>query len=66
MRSYSTILSGKEISRFIRLPDEFQEVDLEVTVRPITKKNDRFAKLFLNPIKVEKIEIPTKNDIHER
>jgi hypothetical protein len=66
MRSYSTILSGKEISRFIRLPDEFQEVDLEVTVRPINKKDDRFAKLFLNPIKVEKIQIPAKNDIYER
>jgi ethanolamine utilization protein EutP (predicted NTPase) len=66
MKSYSAILSGKEISRFIRLPDEFQEVDLKVTVRRINKKTDRFAKLFLNPIKVEKIEIPTKNNIHER
>ncbi|MCX5842574.1 MAG: hypothetical protein NT022_02280 [Deltaproteobacteria bacterium] len=66
MKSYSTIVSGKEMSRFINLPDEFQEVDLKVVIRPIKKKKDRFAKLFLNPIRVNKITIPSKDEIHER
>lgn len=66
MKSYSTIVSGKEMGRFINLPDEFQEVDLKVVIRPIKKKKDRFATLFLNPIKVHKITIPSKDEIHER
>ena len=66
MKSYSTVISGREMSRFVKLPDEFREVELKVVVRPIQKKGDRFAKLFLNPIKVEKIVIPSKDDLLER
>jgi hypothetical protein len=66
MKSYSTILSGKEISKFMPLPDEFKESELKVVIRPLRKKRDRFADLFLNPIKVEKIIIPSKDEIHER
>lgn len=66
MRSYSTILSGKEVGRFISIPDEFREIDLEITMKPVNKKKNRFAKLLMNPIKVEDILIPTKNEINER
>jgi len=66
MRSYSTVLSGKEVGRFISIPDEFREIDLEITMKPVNKKKNRFAKLLMNPIKVEDILIPTKNEIHER
>jgi len=66
MKSYSTVLSGKEVGRFISIPDEFQEIDLEVTVKPVNRKKNRFAKLVMNPIKVENISIPTKNEINER
>jgi|GEM_PF-1111929 hypothetical protein len=66
MRSYSTVLSGKEVGRFISIPDEFQEIDLEITMKPVNKKKNRFAKLLMNPIKVEDISIPTKNEINER
>ncbi len=66
MRSYSTILSGKEVGRFISIPDEFREIDLEITMKPVNKKKNRFAKLLMNPIKVEDISIPTKNEINER
>ncbi len=66
MKSYSTIVSGKEMSRFIKLPDEFQEGDLKVVISPIKKKKDRFEKLFMNPIRVQKITIPSKDEIHER
>ncbi len=66
MKSYSTVLSGKEVGRFISIPDEFQEIDLEVTLKPVSRKKNRFAKLLMNPIKVENISIPTKNEINER
>lgn len=66
MKSYSTVLSGKEVGRFISIPDEFQEIDLEITMKPVNKKKNRFAKLLMNPIKVEDISIPTKNEINER
>jgi len=66
MKSYSTVISGREMSRFMKLPDEFREVELKVVIRPIRNKGDRFAKLFLNPIKVENIVIPSKDELHER
>ena len=66
MRSYSTVLSGKAVGRFISIPDEFREIDLEITMKPVNKKKNRFAKLLMNPIKVEDILMPTKNEIHER
>ena len=66
MKSYSTIVSGREISRFLPLPDELKEAELKVVIRPLRKKRDRFAGLFQNPIKVEKIIIPSKDEIHER
>jgi hypothetical protein len=66
MRSYSTVLSGKEVGRFISIPDEFQEIDLEITMKPVNKKKNRFAKLLMNPIKVEDISIPSKNEVNER
>ncbi|MCG6536504.1 MAG: hypothetical protein L7F78_17815 [Syntrophales bacterium LBB04] len=66
MKSYSTILSGKEISKFMPLPDELKGSELKVIIRPLRKKRDRFADLFLNPIKVEKVNIPSKDEIHER
>lgn len=65
MKSYSTIISGKEISKFMPLPDELKESELKVVIRPLRKKKDRFADLFLNPIKVEKINIPSRDEIHE-
>ena len=34
MKSYSTIVSGKKIGRFINLPDEFKEAELKVVVKP--------------------------------
>ncbi|MBI4766449.1 MAG: hypothetical protein HY787_17920 [Deltaproteobacteria bacterium] len=66
MKSYSAIVSGKEISKFMPLPDELKESELKVVIRPLRKKRDRFADLILNPIKVDKIKIPSKDALHER
>ena len=66
MKSYSTVISGKEMGKFIQIPDEFRETDLKVVVRPVRKKKERFAGLFMNPIRVNKISIPSRDEIHEQ
>jgi hypothetical protein len=66
MKSYSTVVSGREMSKFIKIPDEFREKELKVVVRPLRKKKDRFARLFMNPIRVTKISIPSRDEINER
>ena len=40
MKSYSTIIPGKKMSQFVELPEEFQECDLKVLVKPILKKKE--------------------------
>ena len=49
MKTYSTIVSGSEMSKFIKIPDEFKETELKVVMRPVRKKKERFAGLFMNP-----------------
>lgn len=66
MKSYSTVVSGREMSKFIKIPDEFRETELKVVVRPVRKKKDRFAGLFMNPVRVKKISIPSRDEINER
>jgi hypothetical protein len=66
MKSYSTVVSGREMSKFIKIPDEFRETELKVVVRPVRKKKDRFAELFMNPVRVTKISIPSRDEINER
>ena len=66
MKSYSTVVSGREMSKFIKIPDEFQETERKVVMRPIRKKKDRFAGLFMNPVQVTKISIPSRDEIYER
>ena len=66
MKIYSTVVSGREMSKFIKLPDEFRENDLKVVVRPVRKKKERFSGLFMNPVRVAKISIPSRDNIHER
>jgi hypothetical protein len=66
MKSYSTVISGKDMGKFIQIPDEFREADLKVVVRPVRKKKERFAELFINPVRVNKISIPSRDEIHEQ
>ncbi|MFA5181382.1 MAG: hypothetical protein WC405_08685 [Syntrophales bacterium] len=66
MKSYSTVVSGREMSKFVKIPDEFRETELKVVVRPVQKKKDRFSGLFMNPVRVTKISIPSRDEINER
>ena len=54
------------MSKFIKIPDEFKDTDLKVVMRPLRKKKERFAGLFMNPVRVTKISIPSKDEIHKR
>lgn len=66
MKTYSTVVSGRVMSKFIQIPDEFRESELKVVVRPVQKKKERFAGVFMNPVRVTKISIPARDEIHER
>jgi hypothetical protein len=66
MKSFSTVVSGREMSKFVKIPDEFREAELKVVVRPVRKKKDRFSGLFMNPVRVTKISIPSRDEINER
>jgi len=66
MKTYSTVVSGSEMSKFIKIPAEFRETELKVVMRPVRKKKERFAGLFMNPVRVTKISIPSRDEIHER
>lgn len=30
MKTYSTVVSGREMSKFIKIPDEFRETELKI------------------------------------
>jgi hypothetical protein len=66
VKSYSTVVSGREISKIIKIPDEFKESELKVVVRPVQKKKDRFSRLFMKPVRVSRISIPSRDEINER
>jgi hypothetical protein len=66
MKIYSTVVSGREMSKFIHIPDEFRETELRVALRPVQKKKVRFAGVFMNPVRVTKISIPARDEIRER
>ena len=66
MKIYSTVVSGRKLSKLIKIPDELQETELKVVIRPVRKKKERFTGLFMNPIRVTKISIPSRDEIHER
>ena len=66
MKTYSTVISGREMSKFIQIPEEFRETELKVVLRPVQKKKERFDGLFMNPVRVTKISIPARDEIHER
>jgi hypothetical protein len=66
MKIYSTVVSGRAMSKSIEIPDEFRNTEPKVVVRPVRKKKERFAGVFMNPIRVTKISIPSRDDIHKR
>jgi len=62
MKTYSTVVPGKEMSRFIQIPDEFKETELKFVIPPVQIKKERFAGLFMNPVRVKKTHIPNKGE----
>jgi hypothetical protein len=64
MKIYSTVVSGRAMSKSIEIPDEFRNTEPKVVVRPVRKKKERFAGVFMNPVRVTKISIPSRDDIH--
>jgi hypothetical protein len=46
--------------------NDFRESELKVVVRPVQKKKERFIGLFMNPVRVKNISIPSRDEINER
>jgi hypothetical protein len=66
MKIYFTVVSGRAMSKSIEIPDEFRNIKPKVVVRPVRRKKERFAGVFMNPVRVAKISIPSRGDTHER
>jgi hypothetical protein len=41
MQSFTTIISGKDINKFISIPKEFIDHEIRVTLEPIEDKGDK-------------------------
>ena len=45
MEEYTVIKKGQSIQPCINIPDEFKEIDLEITIRPLRSKGNILSKL---------------------
>lgn len=68
------IINSDKLKTVIDIPDELKDQKVEVIVLPLiiekkrvsVKKEKRFLKLFSNPVKVKKLLIPSREEMHER
>jgi hypothetical protein len=59
-------INSKILAKFFKLPDELKDKDLEVIIKPVTKRRKKFAKIYSTPIKVRNIRIPSRSERNER
>lgn len=68
------IINSDKLKGVVDLPIELKKKKVELIVLPLTieekhvsvKKGKKLLKLLSNPIKVEKICIPSRDELHER
>ena len=65
MKTYSTVVSCREMSKFVKIHDEFWETEMKVVLRLVQKKKERFIGLFISPFRVTKTTIPFRDRIRE-
>ncbi len=66
MKAVTQKISGKKLSKVIKIPAGMKDIDLEITIRPARVKNGKYARLYASPIKVSRIEIPVREKRNER
>ncbi len=59
-------IAGKKLAKLIKIPGELENKELELIIRPIIRKKNRFLKIYSSPIKVGSINIPPRNERNER
>lgn len=68
------IINSDKLKTVIDIPDELKDQKVELIVLPLmgeeknvsAKKGKRFLNLLSKPVKVKKILIPSREEIHER
>ncbi len=64
---YKTIEYGRNIYRFISIPKEFIDYELEITIKPIKKrKGSIFDKFLKDKEKIVKYRKITREELNER
>ncbi len=59
-------IKGDKLSKFINIPDDLKNKELEIIVQSISKPNNKFSKIYSSPVKVRMIDIPSRKDRNER
>ena len=67
MKVYRIIEYGRDIYRFISIPKEFIDYELEITIRPIKKKSGSiFSEFLKDKEKVVKYKKFSREELNER
>lgn len=66
MKVCSTVLKGQEIGKIVNIPPDLADKDLRVTVSTISGKRGRFKDLYSEPLPVDGLVIPNRDELHER
>lgn len=66
MSNIRQTIAGKKLAKFVKIPGELKNKELEIIIRPVIRKKNRFSKIYSSPIKVDSIIIPPRIDRNER
>jgi hypothetical protein len=67
MKVYKTIESGREIHRFLPIPREFLDYELEIVIKPIKKKEGSiFSEFLKDKIEIHEYKKIPREELNER
>ncbi len=67
MKTYKIVEYGRDIYRYISIPKELIDYELEITIKPIKKKSGSiFAEFLKDKEKVKKYKKLTREELNER
>jgi len=59
-------INGRILSGIVSIPPEMKNEELEITIRQIKRNEKKFSKLYLSPVKVDSIIIPSRESLNNR
>lgn len=66
MPTITQTINGKKLSKLIHIPSSMKDKELEITIRPVRRKSLNMGRLYSNPIKVDTLVIPTREERNAR